>query len=83
MIVLARCDPARNLDRFYIIAIEPTLFGEWAVVREWGRRGSPGTRRTMTFDARRDAVETARAVLGRRRRRGYRHLAARSPPSPC
>jgi predicted DNA-binding WGR domain protein len=28
--------------RFYAIWIAPTLFGEWAMVREWGRVGSPG-----------------------------------------
>jgi predicted DNA-binding WGR domain protein len=34
-----------NIDRFYVVDITPTLFGEWAVLREWGRRGSPGTLR--------------------------------------
>jgi hypothetical protein len=26
--------------RFYVVQVLPTLFGEWAVLREWGRRGS-------------------------------------------
>jgi len=43
MAFLTRTDPARNIDRFYIVDVTPTLFGEWALVREWGRRGSPGT----------------------------------------
>jgi ATP-dependent protease ClpP protease subunit/predicted DNA-binding WGR domain protein len=42
MAFLTRIDPTRNIDRFYIVDVTPTLFGEWAVVREWGRRRSPG-----------------------------------------
>jgi predicted DNA-binding WGR domain protein len=40
---LTRSEPAKNIDRFYVVDIMPTLFGEWAVLREYGRRGSPGT----------------------------------------
>ncbi|MGY6251465.1 WGR domain-containing protein [Bosea thiooxidans] len=39
MLVLDRSDPAQNMARFYVLAIEPTLFGDVALVREWGRRG--------------------------------------------
>jgi hypothetical protein len=31
---------SRNMARFYVLAIEPTLFDEMALVREWGRIGS-------------------------------------------
>jgi predicted DNA-binding WGR domain protein len=41
MTYLTRTDPARNMIWFYVVDITPTLFGEWAVLREWGRRGSP------------------------------------------
>jgi len=30
----------RNINRFYIVDV--ALFGDWAVMREWGRRGSLG-----------------------------------------
>jgi len=33
---LERREPARNWLRFYNIAVMPTLFGGWALVREWG-----------------------------------------------
>ncbi|MGY4437513.1 WGR domain-containing protein [Bradyrhizobium sp. LM2.3] len=36
-LVLERRDPARNMARFYVLTIEPTLFGDTALVREWGR----------------------------------------------
>ena len=42
-IYLERREPARNIQRFYAIIITPTLFGAWAMVREWGRIGQPGT----------------------------------------
>jgi hypothetical protein len=38
MAFLTRTDPTRNINRFYVVDITPTLFGEWAVLREWGRR---------------------------------------------
>lgn len=43
--MLERRDPSRNMARFYVLAIEPTLFGDMALVREWGRIGSLGRRR--------------------------------------
>ena len=48
----ADTDPARNMARFYTMALQPTLFGEWALLREWGRigsapAGSPPSRRPL------------------------------------
>lgn len=35
-----RCiDQASNKRQFYALSVERTLFGEWALVREWGRIG--------------------------------------------
>ena len=42
MIHLHRVDPTRNMARFYTMALQPTLFGDWALLREWGRIGSAG-----------------------------------------
>jgi predicted DNA-binding WGR domain protein len=47
MTYLTRTNPAMN--RFYVVDVTPTLFGEWAVLREWGRRGSPGTLRLDSY----------------------------------
>jgi len=41
MAFLTRTNPTRNIDR--LVDTTPTPFGEWTVLREWGRRGSPGT----------------------------------------
>jgi predicted DNA-binding WGR domain protein len=51
-------NPARNIDRFYVVDIMPSLFGDWTVLREWGRRGSAGSVRINSY-ARRDEAETA------------------------
>ena len=75
MTLLTRSDPSRNIDRFYIVDITPTLFGEWAVLREWGRRGSLGTIRLDSYQ-RRDEAETAeRRTIKRRLQHGYRQRA--------
>src|SRR5215467_4198464 len=43
-VYMERSDRNRNLARYYHVEIQPTLFGEWAVIRLWckqlGNRGS-------------------------------------------
>jgi predicted DNA-binding WGR domain protein len=69
MILLTRIDPARNMARFYALSIAPTLFGEWLLVKEWGRIGQTGTVR---------AAEALARQISVKRRRGY--TAARGEP---
>jgi len=69
---LERRNPDRNEARYYMVRVMPTLFGEWAVVREWGRIGSPGTVRTEWFGSE-EAARTAGGKLADSTvRRGYR-----------
>ena len=72
MAFLTRTDPARDIDRFYIVDVPPTLFGEWAVLHEWGRRGSPGTVRLESFKRRVDARNAEARTIKTRLRHGYR-----------
>lgn len=51
-VTLTRIDPAQNMSRFYKIDMQPTLFGEWAVIRELGRIGRGGTVRSKAPDGR-------------------------------
>jgi WGR domain len=44
-IVLERVDPARNIARYYVLSIEPTLFGKHTLIRRWGRIGRLGLER--------------------------------------
>ena len=49
----------------------PTLFGEWAVVREWGRIGRGGTVRDSLHASEAEAQTEAAELIRRKRRRGY------------
>lgn len=50
--MLTRIDSHLNMARFYKLDVQPTLFGEWSLVREWGRIGRAGTVRTDTYPTR-------------------------------
>jgi predicted DNA-binding WGR domain protein len=39
-IILRRVDPLKNMRRFYRLDVQPDLFGQWCLIREWGRIGS-------------------------------------------
>jgi predicted DNA-binding WGR domain protein len=32
-------DPQRNQYRYYVLDVQPHLFGGWSLIREWGRIG--------------------------------------------
>ena len=51
-IMLTRINDRRNMARFYKLDVQPTLFGEWSFIREWGRIGRAGTVRTETHKSR-------------------------------
>ena len=70
-IYLERREPARNRQRFYAIIITPTLFGAWAMVREWGRIGHPGTVRETWFATGGEAIKAGAKIRQRKEKRGY------------
>lgn len=70
-VVLTRVEPARNMRRFYSVALASSLFGEPGVERAWGRIGSPGRRRTDWFAAPEAARAELERIAGAKRRRGY------------
>jgi predicted DNA-binding WGR domain protein len=72
MAFLIRTDAARNIDRVYVVDDHQTLFGEWAVLREWGRRGSPGTLRVDSYRRQEEAQSAEQRTIKRRLQRGYR-----------
>ena len=69
---LERREPARNIQRFYAITVTRTRFGSWAMVREWGRIGHPGTVRETGFATETAAIQAGAAMRQRKERRGYR-----------
>ena len=68
-------DPAANRRRFYDLVWQPTLFGEGALVRTWGRQGQPGTTRATVYPDRDGAQAEIRQVVRRRLQHGYRVIA--------
>jgi predicted DNA-binding WGR domain protein len=72
MAYLTRTDPGRNVDRFYVVEVMPDLFGKWTVLREWGRRGSPGAVRLDSYRRQDDARISAQRTIKRRLHHGYR-----------
>ena len=71
---LEKVDPSRRMMRFYAIWIAPTLFGEWAMVREWGRVGSPGRLRESWFATEKIANQAGMTLKRRKQARGYKTL---------
>jgi predicted DNA-binding WGR domain protein len=72
LVVLDRIDPARNMARYYVLSIEPTLFDDSSLVREWGRIGKPGRRRIELHRDDGNARIALSAWLARKVRRGYK-----------
>ena len=70
-----RCiDPAQNKRRFYALSVQPTLFGDWVLVREWGRIGLGGQVRQDFFPSAGKALDALREIAQSKRRRGYQAL---------
>ncbi|WP_378942466.1 WGR domain-containing protein [Mesorhizobium sp. ANAO-SY3R2] len=69
---LQRRDAARNMARFYCLSVEPSLFGDAVLVREWGRIGTRGRRRLDLFADVAAAQEAFRRLARAKVRRGYR-----------
>jgi len=70
-VYLLRLDPSRNIRRFYKLLLAPSLFGEWVVVREWGRIGAAGTTKADIFANPGEAVLFMQALVRKKKRRGY------------
>jgi predicted DNA-binding WGR domain protein len=71
-LLLKRADPGRNIDRFYHLAVEPTLFCGFAVRRTWGRVGTWGRTRLDLFADVSSAVAHQQGLAKQKQRRGYR-----------
>ncbi len=64
------CD--KHKHRFYQMYVTPGIFGDWSLVREWGRVGSPGTVRKNWFDSEEEAVDAGEKLSDSKRKKGYR-----------
>jgi predicted DNA-binding WGR domain protein len=71
MIRLVLVCPKTNKNRFYRIQVVPGLFGNWALVREWGRIGQPGTVKKEWFESLTQAEDAKELILKQKLKRGY------------
>lgn len=69
---LTHLDPALNRARFYEASIQPPLFGEVAVMRNWGRIGTQGRGMMVTLPDEAQALLALRSLERQKHRRGYR-----------
>ena len=70
MVFFTRIDPAKNVARFWLSVVTPTLLGGWSLLREWGRIGSPGTVQARTFEREDEARRAERHGIRKRERHG-------------
>ncbi len=69
---LERREPVCNRQRFYTLTVARTLFDGWALVREWGRIGHPGTVRETWFETEAAAIDAGAKIRRQKEKRGYR-----------
>ncbi|MCF3640245.1 WGR domain-containing protein [Rhizobium sp. TRM95111] len=68
---LRRVDPERNIARFYVLSLQPTLFGDIDVVRAWGRIGTTGRQKSDSYGSVHAACSALAKLALAKRRRGY------------
>lgn len=64
------------MARFYALSIEPTLFGEVSLIRNWGRIGARGQIRCETFEQPEAATAAFEHLQILKLRKGYLPKAA-------
>lgn len=67
-------DSSQNKHRFYRMTLQPTLFGDWALMREWGRIGGAGRLKTESFNDPTKALRALTDMIQKKQRRGYERL---------
>jgi predicted DNA-binding WGR domain protein len=64
-------DKSRNMARYYALSVQPTLFGEIAVMRSWGRIGKAGGEKSELFFSEEQALSHFLDIARRKSKRGY------------
>ena len=68
---LERRDPSKNMMRYYTLQVTPGLFGEWCLVRSWGRIGSGGQMRMEWYATCEEAEDSLHTLEKAKRKKGY------------
>jgi predicted DNA-binding WGR domain protein len=68
---LQKCDLERNQHRYYLLSVQPNLFGTWSLFREWGRIGTSGQVKIDLCDSLEEVTGAFYGKLHQKQRRGY------------
>lgn len=69
---LEKINSAERQMRFYVMNVTWNLFGEWCLIREWGRIGTAGGQKMVDYAETREEAEAALDKLSSQKcRRGY------------
>lgn len=72
-VILFKDDWPKNQHRFYCLSWQETLFGEGALLRAWGRRGTAMRReKAKLYASPEEAWPQVRRLIRRRLQHGYR-----------
>lgn len=71
---LEKYDSDRNVARYYRMSVQPNLFGEWTLQREWGRIGQGGRVRLDLFRCEAEAEHALSVLEVVKQRRAYERL---------
>lgn len=70
-VMAVRHDAARNMARYYCLTIERNLFGEFSLVRTWGRIGRPSQEQIELHATEQDAQAAMAHLVRQKQRKGY------------
>jgi predicted DNA-binding WGR domain protein len=59
------------MHRFYVLDVQPDLFGQWCLIREWGRVDKPSQVRHTSFLTKGEALDALARQRRAKERRGY------------
>ncbi len=71
---LTNINPNQNRYRFYHITIQPGLFGNFCLIRRWGRVGNKGRSLSRSFETIEELYKKVNRLVKMRERRGYYRL---------
>lgn len=72
---LEKINPEERQKRFYVMSVTRNLFGEWCLIREWGRIGAAGGQsKTEYAQSKNEAEKALNKRLLEKIRRGYQKL---------
>ncbi len=68
---MKKIDTSNNITWFYRMEIMPGLFGDYSLVREWGRIGQPGQIRVDWYDTEAAAKDARFDIQMKKAMRGF------------